>query len=396
MAMQDKEKKQKRVMLMVPLLDQGGLERICAFTAKYLNDKCELCLVVFSTKNMFYDIGDAELFDLGLGSRPTRPGKVINVFKRVHAVKKIKRQRQIEITYSFGPTANLVNVLSRVKDRIWVGIRGYGALRGDRSMRLLCKKADTVICCTKIMRDDVNTIYHPKEAECLYNPCETEKNRKMSKEAVEERHMAFFDGSSPVIASMSRADDVKGFWHLIKAVALIKREIPKVKLMIIGDGDFSEYEKLAEELEIRNDVLFTGLQKNPFAYLEKASLYTMCSYTEGFPNSLVEAMSVGIPVIATNCKTGPAEILSEDYKNTEDQKQVHECEYGILVPLMNPVKNLDASVVEEEERILAKEAVKLLKNKEYLKILGERAQKRSDVFSAEKYIERLARKIEQV
>ncbi|MCH5270470.1 MAG: glycosyltransferase [Lachnospiraceae bacterium] len=394
--MQDKEKKQKKVMLMVPLLDQGGLERICAFTAKCLNDKCELCLVVFSTKNMFYDIGDVELIDLGLGSRPTKPGKIINVFKRVHAVKKIKRQRQIDITYSFGPTANLVNVLSRVKDKIWVGIRGYGALQSDRNMRLLCKKADTVICCTKIMRDDVNAIYHPKEAECLYNPCETEKNRQMSREAVEERHMTFFDGSSPIIVSMSRADDVKGFWHLIKAVALIKREIPEVKLMIIGDGDFSEYEKLAVELGIGNDVLFTGLQKNPFTYLEKASLYAMCSYTEGFPNSLVEAMSVGLPVIAANCKTGPAEILSEDYKKVEDQKQVHECEYGILVPLMNPVKNLDASVVEEEERIFAKEAVKILKNPEYLIKLQERAQKRSDTFSADQYIEKLVWKIEQV
>ncbi|MCH5275868.1 MAG: glycosyltransferase [Lachnospiraceae bacterium] len=394
--MQDKEKKQKRVMLMVPLLDQGGLERICAFTAKSLNDKCELCLVVFSTKNMFYDIDNVELLDLGLGSRPTKLGKVLNAFKRVHAVKMIKRQRQIDITYSFGPTANLVNVLSRVRDRIWVGIRGYGALESDRNMKLLCKKADTVICCTQIMRDDVRDIYHPREAECLYNPCETKKNRRLSKEAVEEQHLAFFDGKSPVIASMSRADDVKGFWHLIKAVALIKQELPEVKLMIIGDGDFSEYEKLAEKLEIKNDILFTGLQKNPFAYLKKASLYAMCSYTEGFPNSLIEAMSVGLPVIAANCKTGPAEILSEDYTKVEDQKMVHECEYGILVPLMNPVKNLDAAVVEEEERIFAKEAVKLLKNSEYLKSLGEKVKKRSEFFSADKYIEWLVWKMEQV
>ena len=394
--MQDKVKSSKKVMLMVPLLDQGGLERICAFTAKRLNDKCELCLVVFSTKDMLYDIGDVDLYDLKLGSRPTKPGKMINVFKRVRAVKKIKRQRQIEITYSFGPTANLINVLSRVKDKIWVGIRGYGALQSNRSMKFICKKADTVICCTKIMRDDVNAIYHPREAECLYNPCETEKNRGMSKEPVEERHLAFFDGSGPIIASMSRADDVKGFWHLIKAVALIKQEIPKVKLVIIGDGNFSEYERLAEELEIGSDVLFTGLQKNPFAYLAKATLYAMCSFTEGFPNSLVEAMSVGLPAIAVNCKTGPAEILSENYAKVADQRLVHECDYGVLLPLMNPVKNLDPSIIEEEERILARETVKLLRDPEKLAILQEKAKVRSERFSESAYLEWLIQKIDQI
>ena len=137
--MQDKTEGKKRIMLMVPLLDQGGLERVCAITAQLLKEKCELCLVVFSTKNMLYDISGVDMIDLNLGSVPGKVGKVLNVFRRIRAVRKIKKERKIEITYSFGPTANLVNVLTKTDDKIWVGIRGYGALSDAASMKLLCK-----------------------------------------------------------------------------------------------------------------------------------------------------------------------------------------------------------------------------------------------------------------
>lgn len=386
----------KNVMLMVPLLDQGGLERICALTANLLKDKCNLILVVFSTKNMLYDVSTVEMYDLGLDSRPGLPGKVMNVFRRIAAVRKIKRKRDIQITYSFGPTANLVNVLSRVKDAIWVGIRGYGALKDKRTMKLLCSRADKVICCAKVMADDIKREFSTDKAECLYNPCDTEKIEKLALESVEERHKTFFEGTGKVIASMSRADDVKGFWHQVKAFFLIKKEIPETKLMIIGDGDFSEYEKLAEELGVRESVLFTGLQKNPFAYLKRASLYLMTSETEGFPNSMVEAMAVGVPVLSVNCKTGPAEILTKDYRKAANQHKIYHGEYGTILPVMHPEKNLDASQIEAEEIILAKEAVCLLTDEKELVRMGQAAAERSRDFSTKRYVEKLLQKIEQI
>ena len=387
--MQGKQESKKNILLMVPLLDQGGLERICALTAKLLNDKHNISLVVFSTKNMLYDVSGVDLIDLNLGSKPGKIGKVLNVFKRIAAVKRIKRQKNIEVTYSFGPTANLVNVFSRVQDKIWVGIRGYGALADTGAMKLFCKRADKVICCTKVMADDIMTKFSPKEAECLYNPCDTEQIRELSKAEVDELHKDFFENHSKIIASMSRVDDVKGFWHQIKAFSLIKKEMPETGLMLIGDGDFSEYKELAEQLGVREDVLFAGLQKNPFRYLKKAQLYLLTSHTEGFPNSLIEAMAVGIPAMAVNCKTGPAEILMKDYKQAEDQHKVYYGEYGILLPVMNHDKNLDAQVIEEEERLLAKEALKILQDSEKTEMMKMAAAKRSEAFSVACYVERL-------
>lgn len=376
----------KNVMLLVALLDQGGLERICALTANLLNDKCNLTLVVFSTKNMIYDVSNVELIDLELGSRPGKLGKAVNLWKRICAVRKIKKSKKIDITYSFGPSANLVNVFARVKDKIWVGIRGYGALDDKRSMKLFSRKADVVICCAKVMADDVQKIFQPKKVACLYNPCDVKEIQRLGQEPIDSRYEAFFQGEGPIITSMGREHDVKGFWHLIKAFARLKETQPLAKLMIIGEGDFSEYRKLAIELGVEENVLFTGVQKNPFRYLNKASLYVLTSASEGFPNALVEAMALGIPVMSVNCKSGPAEILMDAYEAASNNTKVYKGEYGMLLPVMNPLKNLDAKIVEKEEEILAEQMNLLLSDTKLMDNFSKASLKRSNCFSIESYL----------
>ncbi len=69
------------------------------------------------------------------------------------------------------------------------------------------------------------------------------------------------------------------------------------------------------KLGIAEQVLFTGVQLNPFALLAKADVYALTSDSEGFPNALIEAMAVGLPCVSVNCKTGPAEILQTIISN---------------------------------------------------------------------------------
>lgn len=390
-------------MLMVPLLDQGGLERICAMTAKLLTPHCHLTLVVFSTKGMIYDVDGVDMIDLNLGSVPGKVGKAVNLCKRIRAIKKIKRERNIEITYSFGPTANLANVFTRVKnakvnheqitDKIWVGIRGYGALEDKYDMTLFCKRADKVVCCSQIMADEVKAKFWAKDVVCVYNPCDVESIRRLAKEPLPADRQTFFAEGAPVVAAMGREHDVKGFWHLIKAFALAKKKIPELKLMIVGEGTFAEYRKLAEDLQVEQDVWFTGVQKNPFAYLKRASLFVMTSVSEGFPNSLIEAMAVGLPAMSVNCKTGPAEIFLDDYRKGGDGHTVIEGEYGVLLPVIHPEKNLDASVMEKEEEIMAEQMVRVLTEPEKLAERKAASLKRAEDFSVQAYTDSLLRMI---
>lgn len=381
----------KNVLLMVPLLHQGGFEKICVMTARLLQDNYHVKIAIFSKKNMFYDVEGLQLFNLEIGSKRGKINKVINVIKRRKAIRKIKKQENIHITYSFGPTANLVNALAKVNDKVWIGIRGFGALDDVRAMKLTCKRADKVICCAKEMADEVIRLYSPKEVVCLYNPCDTEKIRSMAllNQDVEKVHMDFFEDHKRIIASMSREDDVKGFWHLLKAFALIKEKMTDVGLVIIGEGEFTEYKKLAEDLHVADSVLFTGVQKNPFCYLTKASVYVMTSITEGFPNSLIEAMALGVPAMSVNCKTGPAEIFFKDYKRASNSHAVYIGEYGVLLPILNPKKNLDASVFEEEEQIMAVEILNLLQNLPLLNTLKKEGKLRSEYYSMSKYVSQL-------
>lgn len=388
---------------MVPLLDQGGLERICAMTAKLLTPHCHLTLVVFSTKGMIYDVDGVDMIDLNLGSVPGKVGKAVNLCKRIRAIKKIKRERNIEITYSFGPTANLANVFTRVKnakvnheqitDKIWVGIRGYGALEDKYDMTLFCKRADKVVCCSQIMADEVKAKFWAKDVVCVYNPCDVESIRRLAEEPLPADSQKFFDTGAPVVTAMGREHDVKGFWHLIKAFALAKKKIPALKLMIVGEGTFAEYRKLAEDLQVEQDVWFTGVQKNPFAYLKQASLFVMTSVSEGFPNSLVEAMAVGLPAMSVNCKTGPAEIFLDDYRKGGDGHTVIEGEYGVLLPVIHPEKNLDASVMEKEEEIMAEQMVRVLTEPEKLAERKAASLKRAEDFSVQAYTDSLLRMI---
>lgn len=389
------EKNRKRIMLIVPMLDQGGLERVCALTAQLLKTAYDVYLVVFNTEGMIYDVSGVHLIDLQLGAVPGKVGKLLNVLKRVRRVKKLKKELDIQISYSFGQTANLVNVLSKQKDVTWAGIRGYGALDNKKEMSFVCKRADRMVSCTRVMEADIAASYSVKSSATLYNPCNLEEIRQLARADVAPEFEEFLQRPGKTVVSMGRAHDVKGFWHLMKSVSLVKKKLPDVKLMLIGAGDFSEYKELARKLHMEKDVLFTGVQKNPFALLARADVYALTSDSEGFPNALIEAMSSGLPCVSVNCKTGPAEILQDDYRKSENQSKVYQADYGILTPIFKGEKNLEPDNFTSEEKIFAGELERLLQDEAAWTAYQKKAVKRAGDFGMEAYVEAIEKLIEE-
>lgn len=381
-------------MLIVPMLDQGGLERVCATTAQLLKTEYEVHLVVFNATGMIYDVSGVDLTDLQLGAVEGILGKLLNVHKRVRRVRQLKKKWNIQLSYSFGPTANLVNVLSKYQDVVWAGIRGYGALSDVGQMKLVCRRADRVVSCTRVMEQQIALRFHPKQSAAVYNPCDLEQIAEQSAEPTDTQFEQFFAKNGKLVVSMGREHDVKGFWHLIKAVALAKKELPDLRLMIIGAGDYNEYKELAGELGMDEDVLFTGVQQNPFAYLRRADVYALTSESEGFPNALIEAMAVGLPCISVNCKTGPAEILHEDFEQCSDENQVIYADYGVLTGVFKGEKDMTATCFTAEEEGFAAELVKLLTDDERYRKLKAAAAERAKQFSMETYLEEIKKLIE--
>lgn len=365
----------KRLLLIAPSLHQGGLEKVCAMTAVALQPYFEVKIAVFDSANIDFDVEGTPVIDLKLPSRPGKPAKALNVFRRAHRLNKIKRREKIDIAYSFGNTANLANVFAgrlfrRSGPKCWLGVRSYMDMNSAR-LRLYCKCSDRLLCCSETIRQMIEEKYACKQAYTLQNFFDIAQIQARAEEG--EARLPWQDGR--IIVSMGREDVVKGYWHLLKIFSLVHETLPDTKLLLIGKGEFTGYRKLAADLGIMDVVCFAGLQKNPYPYLKKGSLYLLTSYWEGFPNALVEAMALGLVAVATDCMTGPAEIF--------DGK------YGVLVPNMGKDPDMDASHIEEEEKNTAARVIALLQDEEEMARYSRLSVERAGDFSKEAYIRKI-------
>lgn len=390
----------KRIMLVVPMLDQGGLERVCALTAQLLKTTYEIHLVVFNTAGMIYDVSGVHVIDLHLGAVPGKLGKITNLFKRAKKLSSLQKELQIDVMYSFGQTANMASALSRGKARKIAACHSFGEIHNKQYMNLILKKMDYVVCCAKAMAEEVREKYQAKDVQEIWNPCDISGIRKLGEQELADAYKPFFAGDDNVILSMGREHDVKGFWHLLKAFKRVQEEMPDTKLAIVGEGSFEEYKRLAESMGIGERVLFTGMQKNPFSFMKASDIYVLSSISEGLPNALVEALTVGLPIVSVNCKSGPAEILHDDWKEAESAVGAMQADYGILTPALTPQKNMEYEqqngkiILEEEEEALAQAMLKMLQNQELYQSYRELTKKRANDFSMEKYKEAIIRLIE--
>ena len=358
----------KKMMLIVPALHQGGFEKVCVATARLLQPYFQIQIVIFDSREIAYDIRGLTVIDLHLASRPGKFAKLWNVLKRAHRIHRLKKEEGTDIAYSFGPTANIANIVSFGKAEKWLGIRSYMDMGNPRQIKWFCKKADRLICCSERICREVEEKYGCKKAVTLHNPFDLKEIELLAEK--EKASLPWEEGR--ILVSMGREDTVKGFWHLLKSFALVHEALPDTKLMIIGQGEYAQYKELAAGLGIDDVVCFMGLKKNPYPYLKCSSLYVLTSYNEGFPNALVEAMALGVPAAATDCMTGPREILGE--------------KFGILVPNMSPDADFSPQNITEEERQLAEKIIALLKDEERMTHYREMAKKRAGDYTAESYI----------
>ncbi len=361
----------KKILLIVPSLHQGGLEKVCAETARLLRYDFDVRIALFDSADIAYAVGGVPVADLRLPSRRGRLGKALYVILRGLKLRALMRRERIDIAYSFGPTANLASIAAGGGAEKWFGIRSYMDMGNSRQIRLFGRFADRVICCSEAICREVRTKYRCDKAVTLNNPFDVRRIRALGER--EEAVLPWTEGR--ILISMGREDPVKGFWHLLKSFSLVHEKLPDTKLLIVGEGEFRAYRELAVGLGIEDAVCFAGLKKNPYPYLRKGSLYLLTSYNEGFPNAMVEAMAMGLPVIATDCMTGPREIL-------EDR-------YGILIPNMSPEENFDPHSISREERNLADEITALLEDESRAAHYSEMARARAGEYTAEAYVAKI-------
>lgn len=116
----------------------------------------------------------------------------------------------------------------------------------------------------------------------------------------------------PYLVAVGRLEPQKGFDLLLRAYADLRKRGVTEPLVIVGEGkDRAKLQELAQSLELGEQVVFTGFQANPYPWLKGAKIFVSSSRFEGFCRVIAEALAVGTPVVATDCPSGPAEVLED-------------------------------------------------------------------------------------
>lgn len=203
-------------------------------------------------------------------------------------------------------------------------------------IRMAYKKADVIICPSKGLLSDLTKFMKAEESKIklVYNPTVTPDIFEKAQQ--QTNHPWFEQKSFPIILGAGRLKPQKDFITLIEAFARVKRNFPDAKLVILGEGkQRRELENLVNKLGLQGDVDLVGFQKNPYAFIAKADVFVLSSIYEGLPNILIEALALKKKIVATNCPSGPAEILKFG-------------KYGSLLPTSSPFL-LEAAIIEALE-----------------------------------------------
>jgi glycosyltransferase involved in cell wall biosynthesis len=189
-------------------------------------------------------------------------------------------------------------------------------------MKRFYRKAHAIVAVSNGVAADLsaNLKIAPAKINTIYNPIIDEKLIEKSMEEV--NHRWFASGQPPVVLSVGRLTEAKDYPVLLEAFAEVLKDC-QVHLLILGEGEIRpELEKIVRSKGIEQYVEMPGYVENPYPFMRQAAVFVLSSKQEGCPNVLVEALACGAKVVATDCESGPGEILA--------------CgKYGKLVPVGN-------------------------------------------------------------
>ena len=358
----------KKVFFLIFNLSGGGAERnVLRVLSRLDRERFIPVLVLKETKGAFLpDLpSDVRVLDCGGG----RPG---GRWRWAPELARILRSERPDVIVSFMWYANLVAIiakrLSGIRAPLLVCERTtiVGAHLGffqDRLRRLVIRflypRAERVLANSRGLRAQLLARYRFPEGRVTYlpNPLDIERIGELSRDLSPRDAVG---GAHPGVVGVGRFTREKGFDLLVRAMSMVGTPS---RLLLVGEGpERGALEDLARRTGIADRVEFTGFLRNPYPRVRAASVFVLPSRFEGFPNALLEAMSLGKACVSTRCPTGPEEIVTDGVD-------------GLLVPVEDP-----AVLAEAIDRLLCDVALR--------QRLGEAAKVRVREFEAGEIVHR--------
>lgn len=334
-----------KILFYISSLNRGGAERVLLSVMNYCRQRYEVVLLT--------DVYAEDEYDLPVNIRRiclAEQKKFSNsrypaMLQRLYAIRQIcqKEKPQLAIAFmsSSGIRLEAATIFLRLKTAVAIRNNPLEDLAQKRKRKIFLwalKKADSVIFQMNSQKEVFDSAIQKKSVVIL-NPV---SEQFCSTGPVERRN--------DKIVTVGRLYDYKNHALLIRSFSEIKKDFPQMKLYLYGEGPYRmETEKLVKELGLEGEVLLPGAVTDVAGAIKDATLFVLPSDTEGMPNTLIEAMVLGLPVISTDCPCGGPGTLIQDEEN------------GLLVPVNGQQK-------------LTKAMRKILADHMYAEKLGENAR----------------------
>lgn len=355
----------KKISVFLPSIDGGGAERVMVLLCNELVARgMQVELVLGTSGGVYQAILSDKVKVICLNEA--------RVSKALFACARYLKRGKPDVLISAMKHSNLMcicaKMISRVKTKLLiVDHNNFSKANSSNSyilsklflflMRVLYPRADLIGAVSKGVAEDLSrSLKLPNErVNVLYNPVIDGGFDSKSREVVEFK---WFNEDIPTFVGVGRLTEQKNFNLLIDAFYKYqKKNIGR--LLILGEGEErNALEKKVSELGLDSLVEMPGFLQNPYAYLRNSSVFVLSSDWEGLPTCLIEALACGLPIVSTNCPSGPLEILENG-------------KWGALVPV-------------GDAEALAEAMESAIKNNHN----AERLVERSEFFSVEKAVDR--------
>jgi len=318
-------------------LHGGGAERVvCTLANHYVEkDLANVHILSLAGKRCFFPLDERVHLDAVWDTADIQGLR--GFIKTRYAARQVQAWREennLDGVISFLPRANFANILSYRGPRkngesvlisqrnITTEIYPLGSLRGSLGrmmIRCLYNRADQIICNSPETATSLTVMGVNAPRPVIPNPQDLEGIRKMGNEGPSG---IWRTQDKPRIIAVGRLIPQKGHDILLQALRRLKDDMD-FECQIVGLGVLrAQLEQQVQRLGLSGHVHFAGWLDNPFAAMREADVFVLPSRWEGFGNVIVEAMALGLPIIATNCKGSPDWILQEGQSgllvNSED------------------------------------------------------------------------------
>jgi glycosyltransferase involved in cell wall biosynthesis len=320
-----------KIALLIPNLNGGGAQRVIVNLANFLSETGNQVWIITTSEGIYFDsihpqvtikiIPKWNFILLGINIAKLIPIKLISIINNLKKIQPDILLCTLQSANILGPYAKLMGckktkVIIREANtfhRFRVSNLSFQKMLSLNwsfyEMKISYRLADLIIANSPDTAKDVqNFLKIPRnKIKIIFNPIYTSEIYQFS---CEKSGHKWVDTGENYIVSIGRLHPQKDFETLIKAFALLQSK-HSIKLIILGVGEEeNKLKKLVTEFNLSEKVDFAGFQDNPYPYLRNARVFVLSSKWEGFGNVLVEALSVGTPVVATNCSGGPSLILN--------------------------------------------------------------------------------------